>query len=392
MQLRNVFTVYRKEVTDFLRDRRTILSLIVAPLVVMPVFMLGTTTFMSRSQAQAKQKRFVIGIKEQVAVEGIEAAIQKAGFQARRVDDPRAAVEAKTIDIGIEVTRAEAPLVRIYSDPTQGEIEIRVARDRLQEALDAVKQERIKADLRQAGVSEAVLKPFVVKSVNVAPPRKMAGSFLGFTLGFILVIFMLSGGMYPAIDMTAGEKERRTLEMLLSSAATREEIVLGKLLATLSATIVTSMLSVASFAVSVLGTRRLGDQTVAKLTDLPLDATTLLLLALASIPMAILAAAVTLSITVVARSHKEATSYMTPLLFVAMFLGFATSMPGTNWKTETVALIPVANFCKIVKDLLLGDWSWRLFLVVLAANTVYAGVAVTAAIRKFRDESVLFRV
>ncbi len=392
MQLRNIFTVYRKEVTDFLRDRRTILSLIVAPLVVMPMFMLGTTFFLNRSQAQAKQKRFVIGIREEIAVEGIEAAIAKAGFQARRVDDPRAAVESKTIDIGIEVARAEAPLVKIYSDPTQGEIEIRVARDRIEEALDTVKQERIKADLRKAGVSEAVLKPFVVKSVNVAPPRKMTGAFLGFTLGFILVIFMLSGGMYPAIDMTAGEKERRTLEMLLSSAATREEIVLGKLLATLSATIVTSMLSVASFAVSVLGARRLGDQTVAKITDLPLDASTLLLLALASIPMAILAAAVTLSVTVVARSHKEATSYMTPLLFVAMFLGFSTAMPGTNWKTETVALIPVANFCKVVKDLLLGDWSWRLFLLVLAANTAYAAVAVSAAIRKFRDESVLFRV
>lgn len=395
MRLRNVLLIYRKEVTEFLRDRRTILSLIVAPLVVMPVFMLGTSHFVSRSQSAAKQKRFVIGVREQARLDSLPEALRKAGFEVKETLDPRAEVEGKKIDIGIDVQAlGDKPLVTVYSDATTFDVEGQVASSRMKQVLNDVRDQQVRAGLRAAGIDEAVLRPFTINNVNLTPARKQAGSYLGMTLGFILVIFMLSGGMHPAIDMTAGEKERRTMEMLLSSSASREEIVLGKLFATLSATLAVSMLSVASFALSFFASRRMADPSnpMAKMTDLPLDVGVISLLALASIPMAILAAAVTLSLTVQARSYKEATSYITPLLFVGMFLGMSTVLPGARIDPNVLPFIPIANFCKVVKDLLVGEWSWNLFGSVLAINCLYAAVAVAFAIRKFRDESVLFRV
>jgi sodium transport system permease protein len=361
----------------------------------MPVFMLGTAYFVSKSQAEAKVKRFSVGLKEDVKMDGLEDALRSAGFGVVPVEQPRTGAEKKTVDIGVHVEKGSAqPAVKVYMDSASAEVENQVARSRLQQVLNDLRDRRVKAGLIKAGINPGVLKPFTIETVNIAPPRKVAGSFLGVSLGFILVIFMLSGGMYPAIDMTAGEKERRTMEMLLSSAASREEIVIGKLLATLSATISTSLLSVASFAISFYGSRRVGDPTgpFAKITEMPLDASMIALLALASIPMAILAAAVTLAVAVPARSHKEATTYVTPVLFVGMFLGMATVLPGAHFNPTTLQFIPVANFCKVVKDLLVGEWSWKFFGTVLAANTVYAGIAVSTAIRKFKDESVLFRV
>jgi sodium transport system permease protein len=178
--------------------------------------------------------------------------------------------------------------------------------------------------------------------------------------------------------------------MLLSAAARREELVAGKVLATMTATGVSAILSVSSFAITFYAARSAGADMFARMGDLPLDLPTFVLIVISLLPMIVLTAAVSMAVATPARSTKEAMSYMTPVVMISVFLGIFSTLPGIELG-QRAALIPVANFCWLLKQLLQGEWSWTAFGLTMAANCVYAGIAFYAVLRRFRDEAILFR-
>jgi sodium transport system permease protein len=365
--------------------------MIIAPLVAMPLIYLGVDYFFTRSEKRAQEQRFVVALKPTVDLKGLVDFLHQAGFQVKTSDDPRRAVQDKEAEIGLEVAqRDQQPAVKTYADLSRFEAEI--AQSRVERALDRLKDQQIKAELQRAGVSERVLTPFATEEVNVAPPQKMAGMMLGNMLGYFIVILMMSGGMYPAIEMTAGEKEHRTLEMLLSSPASRGEVVLGKVLATITATVVTAILTMVSFGVSFYVVPQGGQsgKGLGGLQGIPLDPATLLLMLVATLPMAVLAAAMIIAVATLAKSFKEAQSYLTPLLILAIFPAMVSFLPGVTLSAG-LALIPVINFSQLIKELLLGEWSWLGFALTLLSNLVYAAGAFAAAVMVFKNERVLFR-
>jgi sodium transport system permease protein len=255
-----------------------------------------------------------------------------------------------------------------------------------------LKEARIKNQLQRAGVPEAILTPFTVEKVNTAPPQKMSGMVIGAMIGYMVVTFMLMGAMYPAIDMTAGEKERRTMEMLLSSPAGRIEIVWGKILVAITASFTTSVLTIISVGVSFyFGMKGFRSARQPQLImEIPLDAKTFALMFLSIIPIAILSATLMIAIATMAKSYKEAQSYLTPLLLVAILPAMVSFIPGVKLNAW-MALIPIVNFSQLIKELMLGDWSWIGFTLTLLSNLIYAGIAFTAAVRIFKNERILFR-
>ncbi len=318
----------------------------------------------------------------------------RPGCRPARARIPRRDVESGSADIGIEVLPGPAPVVKIYADRSQLPVSGALS-TRIRPGLDRLKGRQVQAALEALGVSGRILEPFSIESVNVAPPRRMGGMMLSNFLGFLLVIFLLNGGMYAAIDMTAGEKERRTIEMLLSSPASRQEIVLGKVLATVTAALAVSVLSILSFAATTwLGRFSGGSGPGAMfggLFRLTLGGPMILLLGASIFPMAVMGAALVLAIAGLARSTREATSYLTPLMLFAMFFGMVNFLPGIE-SAPWVALVPIANFCRLIKQILLGDWSWAGLSLTVASNLVYAALAVGVAVRNFKRESILFRL
>jgi len=383
MNIKTALAIYRKEILDFSRDRRTIVSMILLPMLIMPVVMIGMNRFVDRQQTEARAKRYAIAFHDPATFPGLRAAFEKAGFDLKETTDPRQAVESKTYDLGIEST---ATSVRLYSDLSQADLSI--ARGRARETLDALRALIVNQRLAKAGLPLDTLTPFKVENVNVAPPRRMGAALIASIFGLILVVFMISGGMYPAMDMTSGEKERHTMEMLLSSAATREEIVLGKLLAVSTLTFLNACLSVMSMGATFYFTKTSSGSNLLGTTGV--EPSTFLLIVVAVIPMAIFSAAITLAVAAPARSSREAASYLTPLVFAGMFGGMITVLPGITlgWRGP---FIPIANFCLLLKELLSGDWSWRSYAITMATNISYASIAFALAVRIFKREEVLFR-
>lgn len=391
MQLQSIKLIYLKEILDLLRDRRTIISMLVFPLLVLPMIFLGLNYFLSRSMNRAQDKQFNLALKQETGLEGMIPSLERAGFKVRPSDNPRRAVENKETELGVDVSgETNSPAIRIYAD--QSQLEATVASGRIETALNQLKDARIKNELQRAGVPERILTPFTVEKVNTAPPQKMSGMFIGTIIGYLFVTFILMGAMYSAIDTTAGEKERRTMEMLLSSPAGRGEIVLGKILMTITVSFTTSVLTIISFGVSFFfGMKGFRSARQPQLImEIPLDAKTFVLIFVSVIPMAVLSATLMIAIATMAKSYKEAQSYLTPLLLVAIIPAMVSLIPGVKLNAG-MALIPIVNFSQLIKELMIGDWSWTGFTLTLLSNLVYAAIAFTAAVKVFKNERILFR-
>jgi sodium transport system permease protein len=392
MRLNLVPVIYRKEMLDTVRDRRTLISMVVVPIMAMPLLFFVIGHFMSSAERRAGEEAVTIAVRGGEALPGLLDLLKESGFRLASPEDIRAAMDNKQIAAWLEPAAAAggATVIRIYADDTRQASEL--AARKIQAALDRFKQDKITARLRSMGVSETVLKPFTVKRINIAPEKKMAGFFWGSLIGYIVVLLMFSGGMYPAIDMTAGEKERRTLEIFLSTPAGRNEIVLGKILATTSAVFVTAMLSISSLLVSFRYSSfgKSSDRMKETLGRIPLDAQTLALVIVALAPMAIMAASLMIAIALLAKSFKEAQSYLTPLVMAVVFPLVVGMLPGIQL-TPLLALVPLFNVCQLIKEIFVGEFSWVAFAVTMLANLVYAGVAFLGAVWVFKDERVLFR-
>jgi sodium transport system permease protein len=297
MSGKSILTIYGKEMLELSRDRRTLISMIVVPLAAIPVLFMVTSYFMTAREKTAESEAVTVAVQANLRTPGLAAALRGAGLALVTVADVREAVGKKQAAAGVEEgARATGePEISIYEDKTRQASGI--AGDKVRIALDGLKADKVREALNGSGVSEKVLSPFFVKRVNVAAGKKMAGFVFGSIVGYTVILLMFSTCMYPSIDMTAGEKERRTLEALLCSPAQREEIVLGKILAATTAAFGSALLTVSSMIFSFRFMAHTSRASDAFLTAVPFTPKIIALVLLALLPTAGVAAAVMIAIS-----------------------------------------------------------------------------------------------
>jgi sodium transport system permease protein len=200
--------------------------------------------------------------------------------------------------------------------------------------------------------------------------------------------------MYPAMDLTAGEKERGTIETLLCSPVSRTHLVLGKFLMVLTASLATAALSILSMSASF----GVGKTLLLALTDGEADAAMQVAItgkAIASIfivvlPVAVFFSAVLLALSLFAKSYKEAQSYISPLMIVMVMPAVAALLPGVEL-SPALALVPVLNTSLVSKEIIAGTYDWASIAVIFLSSSAYAALALAIAVKLFQREDVLFR-
>ena len=382
--------IYQKEMLDLGRDRRTLISMVAVPLLVIPLLLNVSTRLISRMQENAEQEAKSMAVAVHVTTPALRQALEKAQIQLVDKDDLKDAVLKKTAAAGVEEIPGTPIKVQIYvdnSNPTSA-----AAATRVRLALDDFKEQKVRDSLRDSGIPPSVLTPFEITKTNIAGARKMAGMVWGSILGYVVLLLMFTGGMYPIIDMTAGEKERKTMEALLASPASRQEIVFGKSLAAMTAIFITAILTLGSMAYSLKGSSlsSKSPEVQEMMRTIPLDAHSLTLIAITLLPLAMFAASLMFAIALFARSYKEGQSYLTPLLLVVIFPALMGGMSGLEM-TPLLCLIPIFNASQMIRGILLGDVTIANFAITMAANLFYAAIAFVIATRTFEKESVLFR-
>lgn len=387
MKLNVILTVFKKEIIDLLRDRRTLLSMVVLPVLVFPLVFGVMGRFMGDAEKKAEAEATSVAIVKGGIPSQFDRVIARSGLKIVEVTDVAAAVEKKDAATGLAIS-SNGSLITVYAEGTRQSSGI--AADKLRSALSEYRDALVLEKLQAAKLDASILKPFTVKRENVASERKMGGFMLGSMLGYVVILLMFSGGMYPAIDMAAGEKERKTLEALLASPARRTDLVLGKILACVTATYATALLTTASLFFS-LKRGGMGMKGMEKLTgNVPTDPQTISLMLLTLLPVAIMAGALMLAIALMARSFKEAQSYLTPLIMLVIFPSLLGGLPGMEL-TPVLSLIPIFNSSQLLKSILQGDVPLLSFVITNLSNVAYAALCFLLAVRSFNNEKVLFR-
>ncbi len=246
----------------------------------------------------------------------------------------------------------------------------------------------VAARLELHSLPKSFLKPLrMARLADVASDSEKLFYVIGSILPYIIIAFAFLGGMYPAIDLGAGEKERGTLETLVLSPATRTEIALGKFFVILTSALTAAFLGVTSIAVSF---HSIVPDALMEELDFDLPISTIIPVALLTIPPAAAFAGLFLAISIYARSFKEAQSYIAPLQFILILPAMAPMLPGfeMSWK---IAAIPLVNVSMISKELLKGDANWGYYAMTFGSCLTAAGICIAFAIAQFRREEVLFR-
>ncbi len=264
----------------------------------------------------------------------------------------------------------------------------REARDRMSTVAWWTKEVFVRTRLDGRNISHTFLEP-----VRMADHRDMASTsrqtmeVLGSILPYLMIVFAFLGGMYPAIDLGAGEKERNTLETLLLSPSSRTQIALGKFFVILTTSLTAAILGVVSMAISY---QYILPRAVIEMIDLKIEWSLLLPIALLIIPPSAAFAGIFLAISIYARSFKEAQSYMAPLQFVLILPAMAPIVPGIelNWK---LAMIPLVNVSMLSKEFLKGDPNWGYYGLTLISCALLATACIAFCVRQFSREEVLFR-
>jgi sodium transport system permease protein len=355
-----------------------------------PVLGAGFTSVMSMVIGNAKKEKpkvMVVGGTDSPAV---IAALHKypkiniipttADWQNKVIGkNIRAAIEIPDgFDEGLKTGHAGTIKINIYGGEIKSELAAGNIEGYLKEYRDGIATERLEANHLPADL----LKPFQVKRQNIAPPEKEAGAILGGIIAYMLIFMCLNGAMHPAIDLTAGEKERGTMETILSSPVSRTHLVLGKFMLVLTASLITAVLLMASVGISsaVLQKTHALDQ----MSDEG-EPTPQIILGLA-----VLFSAALITIALFAKSYKEAQSYIAPLMFLVAIPAIAAMLPGVDL-TPKLAIVPLLNVSLLCKELVTGDYHWNYIAIIFASTCVYAAGALYLAVKMFQRESVLFR-
>src|SRR6267142_535684 len=401
MPLQNIGTVYRKELTDSLRDRRTLISTLLAPLLLFPILSVGFAALAVTLEKTAKEeipKVMLLGgadspgaLEALRASKKIEVVPATPDWKDKIINkEIRAAV---AIPDGFEASLAQQnpQTVEIYK--YEGELKSSISADTVEKELKDYRDNVIEARLDANHVPSSILIPFRIKQDNVAPPEKVGGAELGGIIGYMVILLCLTGGMYPAMDLTAGEKERGTMETILSSPISRLDLVMGKFFLVLTTSLVTAALSVTSMGVSfaVLEHLHAFDKAGSDAGQLQLriGLGTVVSVFIMVLPLAVLFSAALMTIALFAKSYKEAQSYVTPLMFIVIIPAIAAMLPIDL--TSKLALVPILNASLLCKELVTGTYHWNFIAIIFSSTCVYAAAALFLAIKMFQRESVLFR-
>ena len=424
--------IFRNELRMLLRDRRTIMMSVILPLAVMPIML-----YASRWTEQKREKKlaatvytYAVGGSQAAAARELlaatEAALAAEPDQAarlriaeKRVADPEKALEAGDLHViveGVTGAEAEAAAKAAASEAERSEDEQRaegeaerepesgldarekpVAGDalvvrlvyrgdrdesgegarRIRDALAELRTDRRAALLAEQGFAVKPQDVAAVAGVSVATKGQVAGLTLGRMLTLFLLLFILSGGSVVATDSLAGEKERGTLETILTTAASRVEIIVAKQLAILAVALLITVIQVANL-LAYVGFKLIpAPEGFAAAVPPPVA----LLLFVLYLPVVALLSGVLLVTSGYAKTYKEAQLNFFPIFMLSMIPALAPFLPGVGLRSAIVA-VPVANIAVAVKEILIGVFDWPLiavaWLVTAAAAVLTGRMAVNA--------------
>jgi sodium transport system permease protein len=377
--MRAAWIVYRKELVEILRDRRTLMAIglaaVATPLVLFVISQVSTKT---------ATQVYTVGYSGDIPT-GLDILLRATGLQLVPVADPAAAAKQQ-VDLGVAFLPGE--IDEYYEPSRQG---AQIAAVRMETVLGQYAAAQAEAALKSKGIDPGILTPFkVVDHPLSSPVQAASNAFLSFFLPYILITMIITGGFSAALDSSAGERERHTLESLLLTPAPRSRVLLGKIAAITTISLVAAVAAIVSMFVALSQiSLNGGGGAPSHITLSPAAVPVMVWLALL---IAVSFSAVTLALGTLAKSFRQGQAYVTPLYFItilpaSLILFIPDFNPGLAYY-----VIPILNAVLVLRDAIVhNSIAWEALAVTTVSLLVTGALSWFAALRLFTREALLTR-
>lgn len=395
--MNKIFTIAKKEFLDTFRDKRTLIRMVMIPLLAFPLILYVITTLQNTMSKKEAEKVLTIGYynyNQEKGDEILQHLKEDSLYNFIAFSDTSEiskAVKADSINLGIVFPNG---FDQSFSQGNSAEyiLTMRSAdfeeKERFDKLMTKEKTRLLNERLAEMEKNPSFAVPLIEKTNDQSETQEVIGKYAGGILPYIFIAFLFMGCMLPAIDLFAGEKERGTIETLLTSPVNRLQILLGKMIVIVAMGLVSAIVALIGLTVSVqmMDIPDLILNVVSDILSVQLVVTLLLLL----LPLAIFFAGVMIPVSVYAKSFKEAQSILTPLNFVMIVPAMVGFVPGLELDFTT-AFIPIVNVVLATKSIIAGTPDLLLIAITFISLILLAGIAVAISIRQFGSEVNVLR-
>jgi len=384
LKLRNVKIIFLKEMLETLRDKRTLMIMVLGPVLIYPILILAFSQMHSLEEAHLQRQTTTMHLYEKEKWPELKNALSQdpnlevvETTKPRLPDDSGVLVEFDSR----QAKKEDRQIPRIVLTYRQTNVRSERGKERVLSALRRYARKVVGRRIH-LNKSERYVYPLIIEENNLSSRSQQLQSVLAMTLPMILVLMTIAGAMYPAIDTTAGEKERGTIETILASPAGRDEIVYGKFMSVFVICIATGLLNLIAMSLAFVHVLGAFSESI-----VPFTGVVLVLLSL--VPLAVLFSALMMAVSTYARTFREAQNYVTPIYLLCLIPAMMSAQRSFELN-DFLCLVPVINMSLFFRELMEGVYHARHIFLVFVSTSLYAAIALRGAVKLFRDENALF--
>ena len=396
-------TLLIKEIRHLFRDTKTIIQTVVVPTFLTPLLIGGIVWYISSIAIEESKKDYEVAIYDANNTELITKFDEAERLNISKYESTQDVIDSVTNDnseIGIvlddlfkqNINDNISSTVTIYSKNIDT---FSQAKSLAEDIIDNYENDERLERLSSLNLDEEFINPIEVLEEDLTSEKEAAGSFFGGILAFFFVMYVITGSMYPAIDLGAGEKERGTMETLISTNISSLEIIIGKMFSVTASAVLTATFSLLGFIIPLLiifffYANSIPESLFDTLSSLVNPIAFLGIFGLI-IPLSILMGALLLAVSVYSKNTKEAGLLLGNLVIV-FFLPAYIPLFNPGLELDFVgSLIPCYNLALLTNSLIAENTNWLLYCSALGSTVVYCCIAIYITYIMFDDEKIIFR-
>ena len=394
--MHDIYTILKKELLDTIRDKRTVIVMVIMPLVVIPA-LLGLVTMITKSSIEKEvAKKLKVGYVAEGPDAGLKNMLETPVFNFELIElDDTVGLRGHipdSLDVGVYIPAdfgsklegLQTAEVTMFYDQTED-----VLGDRVEGTLKAFQEVQQQVRLDSLGLTSSNIHPMEIVKENVASEKQMMGKIAGGFLPYMIILFSFMGCMYTAVDIYAGEKERGSFETILTVPIDRWKILVGKIGVIVIVGMITTTLGFLGLFIGLQFIEAIPESILSVINGLLNPGFILTLMGMLFLLNIFFAGAMT-PISLYARNFKEAQSTLAPLNIVVVIPAVLGMLPGFDLNPIT-AIVPVLNIVLSTKELIAGTMDPGLLAMVVGSLLVLAVVSVWISFKRFGSETNVLR-
>ena len=396
-------TLLVKEIVHLFRDTKTIVQTDVVPTFITPLLIGAVIWYISSIAGDEGKKTYDVAVYDQANTELTIKLQESDRLNIVLMDSIDQVIDDVTNDnteIGIsfgsnftsQLQNNLSGEITIYSKNLDNFSQAQgIVNDVIDDYDDQIRNER----LNNLNVDENFINPITVLDEDLTTNEEFAGSIIGGILAFLFIVYIMSGSMYPAIDLGAGEKERGTMETLISTNISSVDIIIGKMFSVTSSAVLTAIFSLLGFAVPLIVIFLFyGDsipENAFEIISAIVNPVAIIAMFGLLIPLSIFMGAFMLAVSIYSKNPKEA-SLLLGNAVIIFFIPAYVPLINPGIELDLVgSLIPCYSFALHTNALIAGNTDWFLYGATLISNIIYCSIAIYVTYIMFDDEKIIFR-